>query len=201
MNSSDGYQDALNQVTRYVKTIGDEIEEEIEGETEDGIPITGYSCSHGTHTYLILATEEDVYFNIQYPVSIDHAVAIKRAPNQGEVQISQSDINSARDYIENKLEAVPQSMRREIRTNLIHIISREGVAANLDTTKSINIHGFQLNKKIFPFDKSFNISKFEDTVQRIVNLGWVGKDYLADAYGIKEERDPEYDDGADGFDL
>lgn len=185
MESISELEDTINFLAGYVNRIDDTVEEEIEGTTTDERPVLGLQCTHGSHLYVIIGALHDEFFSIRYPLSIDHNIAYRFSASDD--QISERDVQEARAFLDEKLDDVDEDLRREIRVNLIQMLTAGHSAPSLDTTKSLNIHGFDISTKIFPNAPSFDVWEFEKSVQCTINLGWVGKDYLGMAYGLKDE--------------
>lgn len=196
------FDSALDTLGRYVTQIGDEVDEEIEG-TAGGEKFYGYSCSHGTHTYLILGMKPWDYFAVKYPLNMDHGVALRRKakqtdlPNMEEVEVTEADIQNAREELNKELNGMPHQLRRELRLNLIEMLSREGCVVDLDTEEEVNIHGFNIDRKVFAYEDSFNLSDFESAVQTVINLGWVGKEFIAENYGFSQPFEAPGSSGPD----
>lgn len=203
MGSSDDIDQLLNTAEGYVPRIGDEIEEAIEGRTAEGDRVEGYSCSHGTHSYIVAGSPAWEFVQVQYPVKIDHAVALRTSKKQvdelGQVSFPNEKVREARERLEEELQATPPSERKKVRLNLMQIICREGVVVDLDTTEPFNIHGFTLSKRVFLNEEGVGITEFDTAVQSVVNLGWVGKDFLLENYGLLEETEGGAHSGQDDF--
>lgn len=177
----------------YLTRLGDEVDERVEGIVGPGDELKGLACKHGTHSYLVLAAEPWEWVTLQYPVNVDQAYAMRRLEMDesiNDIQISEAQIQRARSEFDQRLDEMPVTQKREFRLNLIHMLSREGTVLNFDTTSPLNIHGFKLGKKLFIHESNFSISDFHDGVQAVVNLGWVGKEFLLDNYGFRT-FDPE----------
>lgn len=202
METESELQASLEEITSLVHRISDTVEDEISGKTNDGNPIRGLSCKHGDHLYLIFGAVGHEFFTIRYPVNVDHNIAFRRKVGDS-AQISERDVMEAREFLDSKLDEVDPDLRREIRVNLIQMLSTGASAISLNTTKQLNIHGFDVDTKIFPQAPSFDVWNFERSVQSTISLGWVGKDYIGMAYGLKEDDqgDEIHEERSEGFEL
>jgi len=185
MASQSDFGDKLHTLTDYVEQIGDEPVEAIEGETGEGYSIQGYQCQHGTHAYLLLGTAEWNRFQLRYSVNIDQAVATRYIVSDPS-EINERAMRRARDKLEQELDGKPPSEKKELRLNLMQILSREACIVEFETSKPFNIHGFNVDKRIYPYEEDFNLSDFNYAVQTVINLGWVGKDFILENYGLSE---------------
>lgn len=187
MGGGQEFTDKLEDLKDLSERIGDDVGDRIEGETAEGALVEGFSCRHGAHDYLVVGTPEWEYFVIRYPVNIDEAVAIRHSSlevERGGVNLPDNAIQEAREKLEQELNGQPPSQRRELRLNLLEIACREGCSINLDATHPLNIHGFQIDRSIFPYEESFGIQHYEYCVQTVINNGWVAKDLTLETYGL-----------------
>lgn len=200
MSNNHSIEKALEVSSDYLKRLGDEVEDNFEG-SADGEPLEGLVCSHGAHTYLVMACRSWEWVQLRYPLNIDQLYA---AQLWGEGNISQSlelseaEIQQARQELDDRLNRMPAKSRREFRMNLMHMLSREGMILELDTTTTLNIHGFNIDTKVFIFDPGFSLGDFHDNLQKIINLGWVGNEFLAENYGFGDRENNGEIDGYGG---
>lgn len=194
------------KISDFVDRIGDSVDQEVDS---DKLPpnLNGLLvCHHGSHVYHVYFPDEGEHAIIRYPFNIDEALAAQSVAQSGanpeDLSISQDMIQDARRGLDNRLDNVDSDRLRDLRINLIEALSKEGCSAQLDTTQSIFIHGFNVDKKFFLTDDTLTISDFEFAVQNVINLGWTGKSILIDAYNLTEEaveQDRVSGDSAPGF--
>jgi hypothetical protein len=79
---------------------------------------------------------------------------------------------------------MPKKERREFRMNLMNILIGDGVIIELDTTSPLNIHGFNLDKKVFVHEDTVGIAEFSQIKQDVVSHGMVGREFVLDNYGF-----------------
>lgn len=183
MSSGGDFGAKLHELTEYVERINDDPVDTIEGETGDGQPIQGYQCQHGGHIYLLMGSPEWEHFQLRYTINVDEAVALRYIVDDPS-SVDEHVMRQARDRLEKELEGKPPREKKELRLNLTQILSREACIVEFDTTSPFNIHGFNLDKRIYPYEDDFQLSDFHYAVQTIINLGWVGKDFLLENYGL-----------------
>lgn len=189
MPSAQRFEEYLDQIVNLVERIGDEVVNEIEGQTEKGDRVQGYECLHGDHTYLVMVSPGWEHIAIRYEYSVDGLWyvhnEIRNLPEKEEVQLSQEELKTARRNLETELQNYPDVEKREMRLNLKQILSREGCSVQFDTiTDSLNVHGFYVDKKVFHQNEEVHIGKFEKAVQNVINFGWTAKDLIAEYYGL-----------------
>jgi hypothetical protein len=172
----------------YVTRIGDEIKRVVDPSVASANVEEVFVCQHGTHIYHAIVLTDMEYVVLRYPFSVDETYAAQRAVKNGiepeNLDITQDMLQRARRVLDNNLDEVSNNDLRDLRTNIIQALSKEGCAVELDTTESVYIHGFNIDKKIYLQDGSFSVSDFDYAAQTVVNFGWVGKTLLADAYNL-----------------
>lgn len=193
MASSQEFNDGLRIMAEFVDTIGDEIVQDLSGQTDQGASIDGYQCRHGSHQYQIIGTQIWEYFTIRYPYNAaQHHAALSAAadaklPSPEGAQEIQVDVDDA--AINRSISEIRDEIKSdeldETRLDLMELLSEPGFAPNLEMDQEL-ITGFTIDKKVFPYGDGFDISDFENAVQGIVSIGWLGKEYLMQVYGIKD---------------
>ena len=194
MDSGNSAEEPLQLAREYVQRLGDTVEEEFEGRVGDA-SLEGVSCRHGTHTYLVMASEAWEWLQLRYPLNLDQLYAIRRLETEDtedDIQLTDSKIRQARRELDDRLDDMPAVERREFRMNLIQMLSRGSVILSLDTTSPLNVHGFNLDTRVFISESSFGLGDFHSNLQTIINLGWVGEEFTLENYGF---RPPEVGEG------
>ncbi|MFB6185438.1 MAG: hypothetical protein ABEI86_01035, partial [Halobacteriaceae archaeon] len=137
----------------FVDRIGDSVEQDVSPENLPDNLEGLFVCQHGSHVYHVYFPNGEEHAILRYPFNIDEALAVQNAAqeegNAQNLSVSQDMIQDARRRLDNRLDNVDSDRLRDLRVNLIEALSKEGCSAQLDTTQSIFIHGFNLDKKFF----------------------------------------------------
>ncbi|XGI84102.1 hypothetical protein ACEU6E_02320 [Halorutilales archaeon Cl-col2-1] len=197
MPSQREFDTKLRELSNYVERIGDEVTGEVEGEA-DGSPLHGYECDHGGHKYRIIGTQDWEYFILRYSYQIygDYAVAQKlqraEVPEASEnqevninVDLTDQDLQNAKEELYQQLSQESQEEVAQVRQKMIQMLSTPESAISFVPDDSQQIHGFNIDRKIFPYSERFGLSEFNRSVQTVVSLGFKGVEYLKNSYGIR----------------
>ena len=189
MASKYDIEESLQASEDYIEILGHTVEDEIEGSVgEDSL--RGLVCGHGSHTYLVMASDAWDWIRIRYPLNVDQVYAARRLSSDSDghtQQISDAEIQQGRRELDDRLDDMPSQDRRKFRINIIQMLSRENLILELDTTSPLNIHGFNLDKYLFISKRDFSVSDFHEGVQTVTNLGWVGKEFFLENYGFRPD--------------
>ena len=197
--SDSDYQDALLQISEYLQTLGIEIIAEIDEERGD-TSIDGFLVDAGGREIAITGTPSLEYFRaeIEYDVrgecveinevekrlqerGINRDEEVRAALEDG-IEIDLDDITHE-DFIEAAEESISQINHDELQHTLIsHLAEGENVF-NLYNDQGI-VFGFSISRRIFVYENSFTISKFNSELQEIVNSSIIPHNLLADVYNL-----------------
>jgi hypothetical protein len=187
MPSHQEYTGMLQKITTYIDAIQIELQEQIEGQTDSGQPVSGYSCRYGSHQIEVVGCPTWEFFQVRYSFDLAQLLAVQQAdvePSQGTVTIDRTDIRSARDDLAGRLS---DEEHAALRLELITQLSDSSNAIALDADEADRVFGLTATRNIFVYEDAFGLGEFHEAVQRTVNLGWRGKEILIDAYGIRDE--------------
>jgi hypothetical protein len=194
MPADEDFENALRRIEEYIQRTGDTVQANIDTTTEGEIRVQGYLCSHGSHTFQVLGTRDWEHFVVRYPLRVDQLLAIRQKsqqPTGEELRITQEEIQAGRERLDEALSQKDRGELRELRLNLIQLLAEGSCIVNLDTTAQLQIHGFDLDKQIYVYEDRFELSDFHEAVQRVINLGWIGRDLLLEGYGFTESISAE----------
>lgn len=185
----------LEEAESLVEDIDDDVVDKrgIKGETNDGISIEGHACNHGGHKYLVLASEHWDYLIVKCGFNLDEVIAIETKSKQiqnineeTEIELTEEDLQNARKKLDNQLDNVDNSTLRSVRLSLIKNLAIGDAEVEIDRSEGAKIHGFNVDKRIYRNDDSFDEGEFFSTVQKCVNLAWYSKEYLGETYGLAD---------------
>lgn len=183
---------ALRRIVEYTEAMGNSIEGEAEGSTDDGRPLSGYQIRHGSHTIVVATVPGWEYFTVLYQTNVAHRIALHRAvdeqaPADGENVEIELDPTAIQDATAELREHLADEDLAELRAEFVRAVAQVTPTVALDlTTEDSLVTGFQAQTKLFPYREDFDIQEFAETVQTTVTAGWIGQEYLADAYDLAE---------------
>jgi len=180
----------LEKAVDYLERLGDNVVDNVEGFSDSG-PVDGKVCEHGTHSYLVLYAEGWEWVQLQYPFSVDQIYAAKRLAEEGSDEITEAQIQQAREELDRRLNQMPVNERRKLRLNLIEMLSAGGLIAELDTTNQVNIHGFNVETKSFVGHNDYSIGDFHADLQHVIGNGWIGREFLVHNFGFAPDPNSE----------
>lgn len=198
MPTEEALQSALRRIVEYTEAMGNTVQGEAEGQTDDGRTIEGYQIQHGDHSLAVVTAPGWEYFNVTYQVDLVRHLAIQRAVSetsqsaqsgQVSVELDQRDLKRAADRLAEETESVD---RREVRVGFARTVAQvTGESAVNVQNEGELVTGFQLNTKFFPYRDGFDLEEYATKVQQTVTAGWVANEYLVDAYGLDGLGDRE----------
>lgn len=191
MPTDEELQSALRRIVEYTEAMGNSVQGEAEGQTDDGRVIEGYRIQHGDHSLAVITAPGWDYFNVTYQVDLVRHLAVQRAVSetsqsaqsgQVSVELDQRDLQRAADRLAEETESVD---RRQVRVEFARTVAQVSgeVAVNVQNEGDL-VTGFQINAKCFPYRDGFDIDEYASKVQQTVTAGWVANEYLVDAYGL-----------------
>lgn len=181
------YTQMLQEVTTYIDAIDVAVQEQIEGQTDSGEPVSGYSCQYGKHSISVIGCPIWEFFQIRYSFNLAQLLAVQQAgveTSQGQVTITQADIQHAQQDLVDRLS---DDEHAELRLELLKQLSNSSSAIALTADDENRVVGVQLTSNIFVYEEEFGVGDFHEAVQRTVNLGWQGKEILIHGYAIRGE--------------
>ncbi|MFB6354850.1 MAG: hypothetical protein ABEJ92_12285 [Halobacteriales archaeon] len=201
-------QSALRRVVEYTEAMGNTVQGEAEGQTDDGRAIEGYQIQHGDHSLAVVTAPGWDYFNVTYQVDLVRQLAVQRAVSetsqsaqsgQVSVELEQRDLQRAADRLAEETDSMD---RRGVRVGFARAVAQvtgEG-AVNVQNDGDL-VTGFQINTKFFPYRDGFDLEEYATKVQRTVTAGWVANEYLVDAYGLDGLGERELSSESPGGDM
>lgn len=187
--------DDLERAASLVESIGDVVvaKREVKAETDEGTAVEGHGCQHGGHNYIVLASEPWGFLDIRSGFNLDEVIAarskMKKQPNidnPNELDISSSEIQQARELLDEKLEDIDESKLRSVRLSLIKNLAKDDLVTQIDRSDGAKIHGFETSKRVYHNEDSFEVSDFYSAVQEVINTAWYGREYLGESYGLTD---------------
>lgn len=107
------------------------------------------------------------------------------------IEVTEQDVGTPRRELEEEVQDMPAVLKRKLSLNLKQILSREGCGVDFDTISDpFNIHGFNVDRKVFPKGNEFHIADYSPAVQNVINFGWTGQDLLNECYGLFPDSEP-----------
>lgn len=194
MPSEDDREAALRRIVEFTEGMGNAIQGQAEGQTDDGRPLEGYQIQHGSHHLVVATVAGWEYFTVIYQHHLPQDIAVQRVAEEevrspapsGEIEVTldQQAIEDATDELRSHVEGVNL---RDVRTRFTRTVAQIGGHQGIELqTDGDLIVGVQIKSKLFPYRDGFDIAEYERTVQQTVTAGWVAKEFLIDAYDIAD---------------
>ena len=94
-----------------------------------------------------------------------------------------------REYLasEEWLRSLEPDLMQDIKYHLKNKLTNTEVGYSLRPENGDVVYGFQVNKKIFPYESGFSLQMFNDSVQAVISIGVDGENFLATTFGLSEE--------------
>lgn len=182
------FTEMLQKITTYLDSIQLEVQDSIDGQTDSGEPLSGYSCQYGSHSVDVVGCPTWEFFQVRYSFDLAQLLAVQQAGRETtgrQVTLDATDVRDARRELVDRLS---EEEHADLRLELIVQLSNSSHAVALVADEADRVSGLTITRKIFVYDE-FGVGDFDRAVQRTVNLGWQGKELLVERYGIREEFD------------
>lgn len=183
----------LDLAVEFVEGIGDEIIEEraVKIEPDDGAIAEGHGCEHGTHNYIVWASEPWNYLAIAAGFNLDQTIAVQnrlqqfgsQIPEEG-FELREEEVQTARENLDDSLEDANQEVVRSVRLTLIKSLAVYDIIVDLERSDTGIVHGFEVKNRVYHTAENFHIGDFHTKVQQLISVAWYGREYLAEAYGL-----------------
>jgi len=186
MPDQEMFETALDETASYVRGIGDEvIERDVEGIIEGSVrgehySLTGHRCKgDGQSTYLVAGHPEFRFFSVAYFFSLEKYVGSQLPDELADNIVSQITDDPDQPDPGSKhriagrelLDRVDEGEMAALESYMFMFISGGTNTTVIQTTDNGTISGFVVSTDFFPFEESFSIREFSDTVKRSVTGG------------------------------
>ncbi|MFB6245920.1 MAG: hypothetical protein ABEJ03_06265 [Candidatus Nanohaloarchaea archaeon] len=199
MPNKEDTEKALEILEEDIERLGYDIEEEIDEEIE-GQEVRGFHCRREQFAFQVLTViDENIpFFEVRYVFNAQQIIAreLKRRNEAGEDEEIEFDPEEDEDYIEEarkKLVGLTRREFRKIQKGLIERITSTDTFYKIATIDNYGIEAFQVQKRVFPLEDFYNISKLESAVRAVINKGDLGGIFLAHSYELEDFFDEEFD--------
>ncbi|MFB6210231.1 MAG: hypothetical protein ABEI76_01705 [Halobacteriales archaeon] len=191
MTTEQTFDQRLRAIAGDIDTIGDQIQEQVSGQTDQGAPIEGYACQRGSHQYTVVGSPVWDFFRVSYEYDAiqDEAVAAAvsqavKADESGEVEIELTEamLHDARDRLVSRID---DETSTDLRLELIKWLAQPDCALDLQTDDRNRPLGFQLSRKLFVVEETISPTDLNRAVQTVVSLGLKGTQLMSERLGIE----------------
>lgn len=196
MPTPEEFEDTLDQIARFVEETGDEIEQEsiddlftMEIRGED-YSFRGHRCTDGELIYLIAGHPDHRFMSILYflSVTMNTANLLDAEIAQAVVGESSGDERELREEAAEKLlNQIPRSDMEALKSYVYMFVSGGTHETNIYSNEQGSIEGFHTAKMIFPYEDSFNIREFYDSVTSVTGTGERGNRLLSRSIFIDKD--------------
>jgi len=194
---------ALAELVGYIENTGREIVGEIEDETADGDPVSGFQCQQGSFRFIIHRSPDTPRFRAvsKYDMVMEIAQAQAAAEISDESdelpELTEERTNAAVDHLKELNERAGEKQIDELHFRLIDKLSCPHCTFSIDHLESGALQGFSVGKDIFVYEDSFSISDFDEAIQAIVGTAFPAQVLLDQAFGFRSLADEETESTTD----
>lgn len=177
MADSDALEAKLDTLAEYVERIDDQLEDEfVEGivTADDGeVQYLGHRCFHGDNVYLIAGHPDEEYIRLMYFLStvqnIAGALPEEVAREMVAAEDTEADVQSL--AATKLLDEVDREIMNRFHERILLYTISESFGTTIHTNDADSVTHVELEKRIFPADPNFSISKFNTAVQALISGG------------------------------
>jgi len=207
MPKSAEFSNTLDLIAEYVQEIGDTIEDEyveelfaIEIQDED-YWLTGHRCSTEDAVYVVAGHPQLRLMSVAYFFSLQNNVAYQLDKDTTDALLEESGIeveaeeDDEQEFLE-KIEAAKILLNRidkeemsAIENYIYMMISGGDHETQIYNTDSGVITGFNTANLIFPYERSFGIKEFYETVQSTIESGQRGNRLLGRTMIVRKDKE------------
>jgi len=186
---------ALAELVGYIENTGREIVGEIEDETEDGDPVSGFQCQQGSFSFIVYGSPDTPLFravsNHDMVMEIAQVqAAAEMSDESGEMpELTEERISAAADHLKELNESADEDWIDKLHFRLIDKLSCPHCAFSIDYLESGALQGFSVKKDIFVYEDSFSISDFDEAIQAIVGTAIPAQVLLDQSFGFRSLAD------------
>lgn len=186
--SQQAVDEALREIDGLIESIGDQTVGTLNAVTDDDQNVTGRQVKHGGHVYAVIASPAFRHVKIQASFDAAEAIAISEVQESTggqaqKVQPSQAAIQSARSDLRDDMDSDEIS---RIRSELINRVSVDDTVIQLTPEGDAFTTGFAVEDRLFVYDRDIELPEFSSRVQSAINVMWRGKEFLVDAYDVRD---------------
>ncbi|MBS1264098.1 MAG: hypothetical protein MAG715_01298 [Methanonatronarchaeales archaeon] len=187
---------ALELIESYIAEIDDEIEERSELGVEDIVDENGagFTCKHGDYTYHVVGRPENRYLQIIFPFNFQQVLTIVLTEENAENYLDSIGASTEETGEDFKLFAAKEMLKslepEEQRSLMFYLLERlasphTGHRTIFDDQGAFQ--GFQVERRVFPYEEGFSLSTFNDSVQSVVSVGARGARFLQKTFRLQIE--------------
>lgn len=85
------------------------------------------------------------------------------------------------------LDSLNTELQQEIRFHLTDRLSDSSVGYTIFPEKGDTVYGFQVERKVFPYEEPFTLQEFNQSVQAVISVGVNGHNFLGKTFNVSEE--------------
>lgn len=190
MTTGSDFADAVESVRHCINCIGDEVQEEYVTDSSGGEIVVGYQATHGSYVYNVVGEPGRHYFNVEFPFSIPHDLGSLLTEETALEIVDDGDLDGDTDVTTlaayEILEQMSQENREKFRYELTTVLSSTDTAFTLRATDSGAITGFDISRRVFPYDEDFSLTEFNHSVQTVINSGNSAVQFVATAFDFED---------------
>jgi hypothetical protein len=198
---TDSFEQALGNVTECAETLGHDHNGFIELEDFRGAYSRGYRFRSFTGaTYLVHGDPESRFMLVTYPESAIHRIAsdltesdvarlLETPQAERKAETEQPAITAARA----KLDGAESGVVAEIKDRVETTLKSGRTLHEFRVTDNDVFAGFNVHRRIFPYDEQFSTREFNDAVREVSHVGIRATEVLMDELDDQGLLDSDYE--------
>lgn len=180
MPDTETFDAALAELANYIVDIGDELQEESAPNIlnitvqDKEYSLTGHRCVRGDNRYIVAGHPELRSISIVYILSIQSNLAADLDPEIADVLVDnelEEDEELLQNAAEKLLDEVPREVMRSFESYCYQFISGGSHETSFITNEENSFILFVVSNEIFPYEESFSISEFYDSLRSVISAG------------------------------
>lgn len=190
MTTGSDFADATETIREYVNLIGDDIQNEFVQDSSGGEIVVGFKASHGSYYYNVVGDPGTHYFRIEFPFHIPQDLGSLLTDDLAEQIVDDADddgetaISTLAAY--EILERMSDENKEKFQYELMNVLSSTDTGYEFSTTESGTIIGFDVTRRIFPWEDDFSLTEFNHSVQSVINSGHSAVQFVVTAFDFQE---------------
>lgn len=198
---------SLETIESYIVEVKDEIEETYEYGVEDRLEENqaGFTCRRGGYTYYVSGEVGDKYFQLTFPFNFQSSLASGLTEETAENYLDNAGVSTEETGEDLKYLAAKRILmnmesedRQDLLFYLVERLSSPHTAYQLIMDDQ-DFQGFEVVRRIFPYEEDFSLSTFNDSVQSVVSVGAKGAKFLQKTFKLDIQKAGTEDERAEPF--
>ncbi|MFP4632655.1 MAG: hypothetical protein ACLFMT_04370 [Halobacteriales archaeon] len=193
MPSDSEFDSALSTVERFAADVSGEVVGEVEGESDDGVVVSGFAVDQGGTVYRVYGSGDWRYFRVEarYEAVAEVAGTLRASgasPEERErmaslEDLSEDDLERAFEHMRSSWREMSGDERGGFAAALTRALAREAVGYSVYDREGVPV-GVEVSRRIYPFDEGFDRRRYDDAVMTVVDVLLPARDHVRRLYDV-----------------